>query len=641
LAGVKFVPTRAAHALQQVTVYIAPRDAAVASYSSSLELARPARDADLIAIKVRSSDPVRAAAAANFMATHLIADRGNARKGRTGAAVTFLEQQNDSLGRQLRAAEESLREYQQREHVIDVPEQASAEVTRLAKLQADLASVRAERDAFRQLVQQLHQDTTGGTLGGESASRRLMAFPALLANQSASTLLGDLAQVESQRSQLLIHRTPEDADVKVLTNRIHEMEGQLQGIAESYLQSLSNQVASLEGEAGKFSTQLDALPEKELQTARRQRDTKVLNDLWVLVQTRLKEAQMTNAGGDPTVRIADAASTPTTPIRPRPLVNLGLALVLGCLLGATAVLARDYTDRSIRSRADALSAVGLPVLGAFPRLKIPRNVPLLKPIVANPEVVTHHRKSRIDPERNRTASSIASLLVTQPDASPAYVESINQLYVNLALTHHEKPIKVVVFTSALPGEGKSLSAINFALVGASRGQRVLLIDADLRCGVVSSVMGIKNAPGFAEVLAGKASFEEATHMASPGQYNSLVVLPSGMLPKVPGRILTLDRVREVLERLSPEFDTVVIDSPPINLLADAALLGSAADAVMLVVRVGHTQVDDLRFAMDQLDSTHAPVIGTLLNDIDLRRNARDDGSYRYLAAAARYNGSTG
>ena len=641
LAGVQFVPTKAAHAVPEVTIYVSPRDAAIASFKSSLLLARPARDADLIAISVRNGDPARAAAAANFMAKNLIADRGLARKGRTSSTVAFLEQQDDSLGRQLRAAEESLRSYQQREHVIDVPQQASAEVTRLAKLQADLASVRAERDAFKELVDQFKNDTAGGSLGGQSASRRLMAFPSLLSNQAASTLLGDLAQVESQRSQLLIHRTPDDSDVRVLTARIHEMEGQLQEIAESYLQSLSNQVASLEGEAGKFSTQLDALPEKELQTARRQRDTKVLNDLWVLVQTRLKEAQMTNAGGDATVRIADPASPPTAPIRPRPLVNLGLALVLGCLLGATAVLARDYTDRSIRSRADALSAVGLPVLGAFPRLKLPRNVPALRPIVANPEVISHTRKPHVNPERNRTATSIASLLVTQPDASPAYVESINQLYVNLALTHHEHPIKVVVFTSALPGEGKSLSAINFALVGASRGQRVLLIDADLRCGVVSSVMGIRHAPGFAEVLAGKATFEDATHLASPGQYNSLVVLPSGMLPKVPGRILTIDRVREVLAEIAPNFDIVVIDSPPINLLADAALLGSAADAVMLVVRVGHTQVDDLRFAMDQLESTRAPVIGTLLNDIDLRRNARDDGSYRYLAAAARYNVSAG
>ena len=263
---------------------------------------------------------------------------------------------------------------------------------------------------------------------------------------------------------------------------------------------------------------------------------------------------MTTAGGDPTVRIADAASPPTAPIRPRPMVNLALALVLGCLLGATAVLARDYTDRSIRSRADALSAVGLPVLGAFPRLKIPRNTPpALRPIVGDIGIVTHHRKVHVDPERHRTASSIASLLVTQPDASPAYVESINQLFVNLALSHHEHPLKVVVFTSALPGEGKSLSAINFALVGASRGLRVLLIDADLRCGVVSSVMGIRQTPGFAEVLSGEATFEEAAHLASPGQYKSLVVLPSGMLPKVPGRILTIDRVREVLGRAGPRF----------------------------------------------------------------------------------------
>jgi len=255
--------------------------------------------------------------------------------------------------------------------------------------------------------------------------------------------------------------------------------------------------------------------------------------------------------------------------------------------------------------------------------------------------MTPRQSQVVDPERRRAAESISSLLVTEPGASAAYVESFNQLFVNLALSYHEKPIKIVVFTSALPGEGKSLSAINYALVGASRGLRVLLIDADLRCGVVSSVMGIKQTPGFAEVLAGRTTFEQAAHNCSPGVPRSLVVLPSGALPKVPGRILTIDRVRELLNEWAPDFDVIVIDTPPINLLADAALLGSAADAVMLVVRVGHTQVDDLRYAMDQLDSTKAPVIGTLLNDIDLRRNARDDGSYRYLAEAARYNVTSG
>ena len=643
IAGVLLGLTPAVQTLSELQLHIDPLESAVTSFESSLDLARPTRDADLIAIRVRNSDPVRAAASANIMASNLIEERNRARRGRTGAAVTFLKQQDDSLGRQLRSAEESLRAYQQREHVIDVPQQASAEVTRLAKLQADLAGVRAERDAFASLVTQLRNDTSRGTAGTQSISRRLMAFPSLLANQSASVLLGALATVETERSQLLIHRTPEDSDVQVLTARIHDMEAQLEGIAESYQQSLSAQVTSLSGESQRFSTQLDALPEKELQTARRERDTKVLNDLWVLVQTRLKEAQMTGAGGDPTVRITDAAVTPASPVRPRPMINLALSLILGGLLGVTAVLARDYTDRSVRSRADALSAIGLPVLGAFPRLRIRRSTKpaAIRPVVGSIDLLTPRQNHAVDPERRRTAESISSLLVTEPGASAAYVESFNQLFVNLALSYHEKPIKIVVFTSALPGEGKSLSAINYALVGASRGLRVLLIDADLRCGVVSSVMGIKQTPGFAEVLAGRTTFEQAAHNCSPGVPRSLVVLPSGALPKVPGRILTIDRVRELLNQWAPDFDVIVIDTPPINLLADAALLGSAADAVMLVVRVGHTQVDDLRYAMDQLDSTKAPVIGTLLNDIDLRKNSRDDGSYRYLAEAARYNVSSG
>ncbi len=310
IAGVLVGLAPAAKSLPELQLHVDPLEAAVASFSSSLDLARPTRDADLIAIRVRNSDPVRAAASANIMAINLIEERNRARRGRTGAAVTFLKQQDDSLGKQLRSAEESLRAYQQREHVINVPQQASAEVTRLAKLQADLAGVRAERDAFASLVTQLKNDTSRGTPDGPSISRRLMAFPSLLANQSASVLLGALAQVETERSQLLIHRKPEDSDVQVLTARIHDMEAQLEGIADSYQQSLSAQVASLSTESQRFSTQLDALPEKELQTARRERDAKVLNDLWVLVQTRLKEAQMTGAGGDPTVRITDAAVTP-------------------------------------------------------------------------------------------------------------------------------------------------------------------------------------------------------------------------------------------------------------------------------------------------------------------------------------------
>ncbi len=635
VAGILVALGPTARDLPEFTLHVDPLDDALKRFGSALNVSRPDRDADLIDIQPRANDPGQAAAIANLMAQNAIADRQAARLGSMSAEVVLLQQQSDSLGRELRASEDSLRAYQQAEHVIDVPDQASAEVQRLAKLQADLAGVRADRDAFAELVGQFHQDSTTGLLGGQDVSRRLMAFPSLLSNLSTSVLLGALAQAESERSQLLIRRTPADSDVQVLTHRIRDIETQLQGMAESYLQSLSNQVAALEGEAAKFSTQLDALPEKQLQTARLERNTKVLNDLWVLVQTRLKEAQVTGVGGGIAVRIVDAAAAPSNPIRPRPLLNVALALLLGLMVGVSASLMREMGDRSVRSRGDALAAGGLPVLGALPRLRVRRRT--LPRMLGSGRAWAKASDVAVAPDRDRTVGSIASLLITQPGTPTAYTEAFNQLFATLALSYQDRPVKVIVFTSPLPGEGKTLSAINFALAGALRGLRVLLIDGDLRCGVVNTAMGIARAPGFSELLAGTAEVGEAARWISLDKQGSLFVMPSGTLPAIPGSVLTISRLHEALSALAPTFDLVVIDTPPVNLVADAGLVGSGADAVLLVVRAGHTQVDDLRYAMDRLEAMRAPVLGTLLNDIDLRRSARYDGSYRYLAEAGRYH----
>jgi succinoglycan biosynthesis transport protein ExoP len=646
VAGARFVVTPAALGAPELRLRIDVEEDAIERFHDGLRISRPTRDADLIAIRTRANDPEEAAAMANILAHNIIAGRQAFRRGRTDVAATFLQEQAGSLRQQLREAEDDLRAYREREHVVDAPQQSRSQVARLANLQGELAVIRAERDAFATLLEQLRADTSGNSLGGQAPSRRLMAFPSLLRNQSASVLLGELAEVETRRSELLIRRVPGDSDVQILTGRIREIETQLQGIAESFLQSLSNQVASLEGEARRFATQLDAMPEKELQAARREREARVLNDLWVLVQTRLKEAEITGAVADPTVRIVDRAAPPIRPVRPRPVVNLALSLMAGVLIGIGASLVREHGDRSVRSRADALAAAGLPVLGAIPRVNH-RGVPMLpwrrhqsrERLLLSGNGALSAPDAAIGRKRDRTAASLSSLLVTGPTATAAHVESFNQLFANLALTHREQPLKVLVFTSPLPAEGKTLSAINFALTGASRGLRMLLIDADLRCGVVNTVLGCRRTPGLAELLSGTAQVDEALRRVVVGENTALVVVPSGALPKVPGRILAIEKVHDVLADLAPQFDFVVIDTPPVNLLADAALLGSAADGVILVVRAGHTRADDLRYAMEQLEATRAPVIGTLLNDVDLRHNARDDGAYRYLLEAERYVGA--
>ena len=618
VAGVTLALAPAARALPVLRLRVDQLEDAIKRFGSALGASRPARDADLIAIRVRENDPIQAADAANLLAQNVVAERQQARRGRTGAAVGFLQLQGDTLGRQLRAAEDSLRNYQQRARVVDAPEEARVQVGRLAQLQAEVAGLRAERDALAGLVKQLRWDTAGQALGGQAPSRRLMAFPSLLRNQTAAVLLGTLAQVETERADLMIRRTPSDSDVQVLSRRVREIEVQIEGIANSYLQGLTNQVATLQAEATRFSAQLNALPEKELQVARRERDAKVLTDLSVLVQTRLKEAQISDAGGDPQVRVADAAAPALKPVRPKLPLNAALSVVLGLLVGVMGSLVREQGDRTLRSRADALAVAGLPVLGAIPRVN---HQPMSLPWRSRP------------PREQR----LASLLVTGDRATPEYLESFNQLFASLALVYRARPMKVVVFTSPLPGEGKTLSAINFALTGAQRGLRVLLVDADLRCGVVNDVLGCDREPGLAELLEGKAPLGDVLcRLDVGGEARSLGVLPTGKLQKSPGGLLTPRKLQDVLGGLVRPVDFVVIDTPPVNLLADAALVGSAADAVILVVRAGHTKAEDLRFAMEQLEAAKAPVVGTLLNDIDLRKHARYDGAYRYIGQAKRY-----
>jgi polysaccharide biosynthesis transport protein len=625
----------------ELEVRVIPLEQAVRRFASSLKVSRPTRDADLIGVTIRGSDPVLAADAANLLAEQLITGRQGVQLARTSSTVRFLKQQLDTLGIQLRLAEDQLQAYRERAGVVAVEEQARTQVGRLAQIQADRGAVEAERRALAMLLQQMRSDSARGVSTGEAPSRRLMSFPTLFRNQAASELLGALARVENERSALLTRRTAQDPDVQVLSTRIRELDAQVQEIAETYLQGLTNQVVSLEEVARRFGGALDSLPEKEVRTARLERDVRVQQELYTLIQTRLKESQITQAMEDPSVRVVDPAVPPDQPVGPRRMINFALAVVLGLLLGVGIALYRELSDQSVRSRADALQASGLPILGAIPRVRRARRLP---------KVVSSGRSGIISPFGNgngstkrsvtagtrRAAASIASRLVTLPDTPAGYVESFSQLYANLALTYKEHPVKILVFTSPLPGEGKTLSIVNFALTLAGRGFRLLLVDGDLRCGLLSEVFDCPEKPGFAELLSGTASFEDAVREVPVGDSGSLVILPSGTLLPKPGRLLVIERVREVLEALAPQFDLVLIDSPPVNLVADAALLGSAADAVLLVVRAGHTRVEALTYAMDQLGAARAPVIGTLLNDIDARRHGGDDGSYHYLTEVERY-----
>jgi capsular exopolysaccharide synthesis family protein len=211
----------------------------------------------------------------------------------------------------------------------------------------------------------------------------------------------------------------------------------------------------------------------------------------------------------------------------------------------------------------------------------------------------------------------------------AIAEAYGSLQTNLLYSQAGRPVRVVVFTSAEPGEGKTTSVVNLALSLTHRGSQVLLIDADLRRGTVHTVFEQVREPGFADVLQGKVSFEKACRSIQVDEGGVLHFLTSGTLPSNPSGLLASPSVKSLLASLRDRYEMIIIDSPPVNMMTDAALLGSSADGVIVVARAGMTHSDALGFALEQLGHVGARVLGAVLNDIDFRRDVTYDAAYRY------------
>jgi len=207
-------------------------------------------------------------------------------------------------------------------------------------------------------------------------------------------------------------------------------------------------------------------------------------------------------------------------------------------------------------------------------------------------------------------------------------EAYGILQTNIAFALPDQQVRTVVVTSALPGEGKTTSAVNLSLSFARRGLRVLLIDADLRRAAVHTVFEAPREPGLREVLKGSVPLERAYRSVEvDGQMMHFLAAGAPVLS--PTSLLDSEPMRTLLARLREAYDVVVIDSPPANIVTDAAVLGAMADGVILVARVGRSEAAAVGWAIDHLRHVRATVLGVVLNDIDFKRDAAYDPTYRY------------
>lgn len=288
----------------------------------------------------------------------------------------------------------------------------------------------------------------------------------------------------------------------------------------------------------------------------------------------------------------DSPNLPGAPISPKPSRNLLLALMLGLLLGFGLAALREVLDTSVKEVEDVPELANTPLLAQMPMDKRVADAPL-----------------------------IAGLGTHDPRTEAFRVLRTNLQFVDVDSTH-----KALVFTSSLPGEGKSTTSVNTAIALAMAGNKVLLVDADLRRPQVARLLGLENAVGLTTALIGTLSVADAIQRHGE---TGLDVLTSGVIPPNPAELLQSQAMADLLERVRSSYDFVIFDAPPLIPVTDAALIAAQTDGAVLVVRSNKTTKDQVATAVHRLESVSARALGVVVNMVPQRRGFGSGYGYGY------------
>ena len=446
-----------------------------------------------------------------------------------------------------------------------------------------LAATYAEVVTTQPILAQVVSDLALATTTEELAARvRADASP-------DSTILIITAQDSDPGRAAAIANALAD-DLIAASPTIQGRDSDIQKAVDANLASLQQEIESAQAEIARLTALESPTPSQTTRT-----DT---------LQSRLITLRSTYAGFlayssssfANRLNVIEPAAAPIGPVSPRPFLDAVLAAFLAIVLSVGAVFVLELLDDSIKDHATVEAVTSLATLGSIPAMRVDRN-------------------------RDETYR-LVTLLYPRSRAAEAY----RSLRTNLEFASPDAPLRTILITSAGPGEGKTVTAANLAVVFAQTDKRVLLVDADLRKPGVHKLFNLPNWGGVTAVLrSADAKLDAALRTEVP----NLRVLTSGILPANPAELLASQKMRDVVQRLAAEVDVVVVDSPPLAAVTDSVILSSLADGTVLVIDAGRSRRRLVAQANEALTRAGAHVLGALLNQIPAGAEDAYGGAYGY------------
>lgn len=542
----------------------------------------PLRQSRLVDISFTSPDPGFSARVANAWSAGFIRSNLERRYEATSYARQFLEQRLQELRTRLEASERQLVGYASREAIINIPVgggvgegrpvERSLTAESLATLNNELARAQAERIRSESRLR--------GSSNGASAEA--------LTNNAIVNMRSRRAEAAAEYSRLMTQFEPGYPPARALAAQIQQLDASIAREESRVGASIQNAYRDNVAREQSLSRDVEGLKQTFLDQRRRsiqynifQRDVDTNRQLYDGLLQRYKEIGIAGGVGTNNVSIVDQATPPEKPSRPRPLINLLLALFAGAAAGIGLAFVREQIDETVADPGDFERRIGIPLLGVVP------------------------------------TSETEDLLAELKDPKSILIESYLSVQTNLTFsTDHGTP-KSLMVTSTRPAEGKSITAFAIAYTIARNGSRTLLIDGDMRSPSVHAEVGIENNRGLSNYLSGTSDLDGLVRQVEGEPF---FVLPAGPQPPNAAELLRSNRFDALISELLTKFDHVVIDSPPVMGLADAPIIASRTEATVFVLEARGVKARIARLALSRLRQGRAQILGAILTKFEAKKS---------------------
>jgi len=556
----------------------------------------------IVEVRFRNTDPKLATDAANLVVEKYMQRNLQTSYEGTVQVSDWLSKQMQGLQTKSAEAQQKLADFQKQNNILGTNENDNIVVDRLKLLNQQLTEAEADR-IVKEARHKLAASGNPELIAAVVPSSNLQVLRAQEADLKAQ-----LAQLNSKYGsgypklrEMQTQQTRLDAEIATEISNVGKR------LEEEYLSAAKTE-SLLRSQFNDQKEKAYELNEHAIQYAVLKHEVENGRELYDTLQLKLKMAGVTAGLSSGYISVVDRAEIPATPIEPKVTANLVVGLFSGLIFGILLAFATESIDDTLSSSEELEMRIALPVLCSIPVNQV-------------------RASSKVDPDSLQSMVGVAPMLLTHPQSQAS--EAFRGLRSSLLLSSPDRPPKTIAVVSSIANEGKTTVSTNLGVAFAQRGESVLLIDADLRRSTMHTHFGRPHSHfGLSTVLT--QGMDHRAFLTPVHSLPNLKLIPAGPHPPNPAELLASNRMTELLEALSVEYDRIIIDTPPVLAVADSLALCHSADAVVVVVRSGIARKKAVIRTRDLLARANSNLVGIVFNAVNLQME------HYYYAQGAQY-----